>query len=331
MFRWRRSFRVVLLALLGAGAARANDADVVFVDAQGTDRPGELREVVTLTGSTLGLLAPVDADRNGELSQADLSASAKALAAGAWDEMPLSAGGVACARSDERALLREGFVELSARFACGGGELRQDFRFLSVLPANYRVVLGSQVEGEAGRATAYGRTTALPLPRPPPPGRFGRARFDSGFRQGVSRGLTLDALAALGLLSLVSGAWAARRLGLVLAGLTLASWWGLPTLAGAAALTACAVLLARGPERWGPWLAVVIGAALGSRWGGGAWPEVLGLMAGSALVVGAVFAVGWPVERALTRRPRARAVVAWSLAVASSFALGFQLLAALQS
>src|SRR5688572_25086218 len=108
---------LVLIALLWGGAASAHDADVVYVQLSGPDH-AQLHELVTLTAGTLSLLAPVDADGDGALSQADLDARADAIKAGVWDQMPLQAD-LPCSRSDERAQVREGYVELSARFACG--------------------------------------------------------------------------------------------------------------------------------------------------------------------------------------------------------------------
>ena len=73
---------------------------------------------------------------------------------GIWDAIPLSAGGQPCARTGATALLRESYVELGATFSCAPGELRQRFSLLSLLPSNYRVVLGSYVQGEQGQRFA---------------------------------------------------------------------------------------------------------------------------------------------------------------------------------
>ncbi|MEW5743325.1 MAG: hypothetical protein AB1938_30730, partial [Myxococcota bacterium] len=202
---------VALLVLCVPVLASAHDADVIYVLAQSTPRPGELVELVTLTGAALGQLAPVDADGDGVLSQADLSARSAAISAGVWDDMPLSAGGQACTRGETTAVLKEGYVELTAQFRCGEGELRQDFKILRVLPANFRVVLGSQVDGEAGKTFAQGQVTALTVPRPPPPGAFSRARFENGLADGVAAVAWVGAWAAL---LLVLGAASAWRSGL---------------------------------------------------------------------------------------------------------------------
>ncbi|MFZ5439145.1 MAG: HupE/UreJ family protein, partial [Myxococcota bacterium] len=192
-----------IVVLLVAGVASAHDADVVYVLAK--QGPGRLVETVTLTGASLALLVPIDADGDALLTQADLDAKQKALRIGVWDEMPLSAGGRRCAVLETRAWLREGFVELEGTFDCGEGELRQDFRFLRVLPANYRVVLGSQLEGEAaGRGFAQGSMTSVTVPRPPPPGAWDGSQFRAGFDGGVRRGLSL--LGGLMLLGVLLGA-----------------------------------------------------------------------------------------------------------------------------
>jgi hypothetical protein len=115
----------------------------------------EVRERLTLTADTLALLIPAaDADGDGALTQGDLDARAPALAVGIWDAIALSAGGQPCARTETRARVRESFVELGATFQCAPGELRQRFSLLSVLPSNYKVVLGSYTQGEQGQSFA---------------------------------------------------------------------------------------------------------------------------------------------------------------------------------
>lgn len=191
----RRTYPLVVAILALAVQADAHDADVVYASLSG-GAGGQLIETVTLTGNTLALLAPVDADHDGNLTQADLNQSEGALKAGVWDEAPLSANGVACAHAQEFAGLREGYVELQATFSCGEGELKQDFRLLRVLPTNYRVVLGSQVEGEQGRAFAQGSLTTVRVPRPGV-----RALAPEGLPaqllEGAREALRLDALAVV--------------------------------------------------------------------------------------------------------------------------------------
>lgn len=66
------------------------------------------------------------------------------------------------------------------------------------------------------------------------------------------------------------------------------------------------------------------GLGLGARGGGGPWPTCLGLAAGSALALGAAFAVAGPVGRLLARRPRAARLGRWALAALALLSLGFR-------
>jgi hypothetical protein len=147
----RVSPRVVLaVLLLAAGAASAHDADILYSQVRRTQGPesSEVRQVLTLTAGTLGLLLPADADGDGTVSQADLDARRAALEVGVWDAVPLTAGGQPCTRTAHAALLRQTYVELSATFTCPPGPLRQTYTVLAVLPAGYRVILGSSLDGE---------------------------------------------------------------------------------------------------------------------------------------------------------------------------------------
>src|SRR5690242_15429089 len=107
-------------AALFAQAALAHNADLIAVslwEAQPT-----VEEQVTLTGGTLSLLVPVDADGDGLLAPEELAARAAAIEVGVWDAMPLSAGDQPCRRTKAAAELREGLVELRASFTCPDGE-----------------------------------------------------------------------------------------------------------------------------------------------------------------------------------------------------------------
>lgn len=307
------------IVLLWGLAARAHDADVVFVLLTPGPPPEGVTETITLTPATLASLAPLDADGDQVLSQGDLDARAKALRAGVWDEVPLRAGGQPCELLQAGAWLRDGFVELQGQFRCAEGELRQDFKILRVLPPNYRVVLGSQLDGEGqGRGFAQGSLTTIPVPRPPPAGRWDGARFRGAFEAGVRRGLSLEVLAALFGLLIALGAW---RKGLlasagVLAALALGSgvgleWWP-PTVlillltVGAAASKAPPAILP-----------LLLGAAIGAREGGGGWVAWLGLGAGTAVVLLLASPVALGVGVLLQRRPRLLRVLRWGpLAVA---------------
>ncbi|MBU8897409.1 HupE/UreJ family protein [Corallococcus sp. H22C18031201] len=157
---------MVVLAALWGSLARAHDADILYAQArrEGPDA-SRVQETVTLTANTLALLVPVDA--HGSLTQAELNARADALSVGVWDAMPMTAGGKACVRSGQRAWLRDAYVELSATFECPPGPLRQTFRLLAVLPANYRVVVGSFLEGDGpGALFADAAQPSVMLPGP---------------------------------------------------------------------------------------------------------------------------------------------------------------------
>lgn len=160
-------------ALLLAGAARAHDADVIYV--QPRLEAEALQLAATLTAQTLGLLAPVDSDGDGLLSQADLDASAEAIRLGFWEQARVSAGGVPCAPLWRRATARPGDVLLEAGFRCGPGEVRQDFRLLLVLPKNYQVSLGPSADKARAHARfphtalTYRAQGAPSRAAPPPP------------------------------------------------------------------------------------------------------------------------------------------------------------------
>ncbi len=164
---------VPLALVLGAGVARAHDADIIYTQVRRTqaDAP-EVRVLLTLTASTLSLILPADADGDGAVSQADLDARRAALEVGLWDALPLTAGGAPCTRKEHAAQVRETYVELTATFTCPPGTLRQTFTVLSLLPSNYRVVLGTF--GEGGHLFADARHPALEIPEraPAPPSTF---------------------------------------------------------------------------------------------------------------------------------------------------------------
>ncbi len=172
-----------VLATLLAGPAQAHDADVVFVQFQVGSGPGVLTEVLTLTAGTLGLLAPVDADNDGLLTQADLNARANALREGVWNDMPLTAENSVCRRGEEEAHVREGYIELRARFECAGGPLRQEFKWLSVLPPNYSVVLKNASGMLSAPLMALSATHTMPIPR------TGELRTAPGWLAGLKGGV----------------------------------------------------------------------------------------------------------------------------------------------
>lgn len=327
-----RGQSLLLFALLiVARPARAHDADVIYARLE--DAPGGFIQIVTLTNATLSQLAPVDGDGDGLLTQGDLDARSPAIVAGVWNDAPLSAGGVPCARSDETARLEDGYVTLMARFRCGEGELRQDFKVLRVLPTNYRVVLGSQLEGERGRRFAQGVFTALEIPRPRPPSLFDGARLKAGLIRGLADTGVAEGLAALLLSFLTAGAFrrGALRLGLLVAG-------GLVVLGGRGAplvvpwgLGLGALALAFGHDRPGvrarllDATCVGLGLALGLRATVPVAAEGLGWVAGFALIAGVTFAAGVPLGRILSRRPSVFFGARLALVALALFSAGLRL------
>jgi hypothetical protein len=301
------------LVLLSALPVRAHDADVIYVLVRHGAQPDLLLETVTLTGASLALLAPLDADGDQLLTQGDLDAKTKALKAGFWDEVPLTAGSQPCALIEAKAFLREGFVELQGSLRCAPeGELRQDFKILRVLPTNYRVVLGSQLDGEGqGRGFAQGSLSTIPIPRPLPAGAWDAAAFRRAIDQGVQRGLSLEVLAALFAVLLALGAWRKGILAgaLMLAGVIAGSFVSLPWWPPTILLVLIAA--ASGWKIPPPIVPLLLGVSVGMREGGSAWSESLGLGLGSALV----FAFASPVAIALgvmlQRRPRVLSRVRW--------------------
>ncbi|WP_164021141.1 HupE/UreJ family protein [Pyxidicoccus trucidator] len=233
----RASPRVVLAALLlVAGAASAHDADILYSQvrrtapdaskgglpsgSQASSQASEVRQVLTLTAGTLGLLLPADADGDGTVSQADLESRRAALEVGVWDALPLTAGGQPCARTSHSALFRQTYVELSATFTCPPGPLRQTYTVLSVLPVGYRVILGSSLDGEvpgAVYADAAQPSVAIPGPGGGSPIRGVGAWVLEGVRH-IFEGV--DHLTFLLAVLLVGGGW--KRVLLLVSSFTVA-------------------------------------------------------------------------------------------------------------
>lgn len=156
--------RVLLALFLFSTPAWAHDLDVVYLQLAEAD--GGFVERITMAAGTLGQLAPVDADNDGELTDADLAQRQDAVTAGVWEQMPLFSGERACTWADPKIAIRDTYLELWAHWSCGDGELKQELKWLRILPSNYRVVLGSQLDGERGAATAQGNVQTLYIPRP---------------------------------------------------------------------------------------------------------------------------------------------------------------------
>ncbi len=325
LWRWAALATVAL-----AGLAWAHDADVIYVlltePAPGPE--ARMEEVVTLTAGTLSQLAPVDADGDGALSQADLDARADAIVAGVWNQMPLEAG-VPCARGAERAILRDGYVELVAQYTCPPGPLSQEFRILNVLTSNYRVVLGRQLEGERDRDFAQGNKQRLLIsPHPPrglePPA----ATFGGGAASVVaSPGVTLLWLWAL----LMAGSLAAagrRTAAVVLPGAIAAlaaSQLAAPALPMAGIVVGVIVAfgaLMKGAERWAAFGLVVLSAAHGLAFAAPIQSSLQFQLGRAGALVGlAVVAI--PVLRIIARRPVLKRRLGVALVCAALAGFGF--------
>lgn len=316
----RRWAAVALGLLLLPTAARAHDADVVFATL--TEDGDGLTEVLTLTAGTLSQLAPVDADGDGALTQTDLDARAAAVVAGVWEQIPLTP----CTRSREKAVVREGFVELSARFVCEPGELAQDFKILRVLPTNYKVV--------AGTAIAQGNVQRLVLRAVP------AVKAGLGFEAGLAAvAVWFEATLLLMLAFLMSGTvsaavnrfgvlvlgHAAVSLALGLAGVTVPLAAGVGVMLAGGAAYALGVLI-RGAER-APLLTLAVAAAGDAMRGDEG--RALSFQLGRAAAYAAVALVLVPVARMVGRRPvwKRRAVI--TIACAALAALGFSLVQSL--
>jgi hypothetical protein len=210
----------LVVSLLLAGGAAAHDADILYVQARRTSAHGpEVRERLTLTAGTLGLLLPADVDGDGAVTQAELDARRAALEVGLWDALPLTAQGAPCERQAHAAQVREGFIELSATFICPPGPLRQTFTVLSLLPANYRVVVGAFGDGEGGALFADAVHPSVDFPEGQAPSRV------SGLGGWVALGVKhifegVDHLAFLLALLLVGGTL--RRVLVMVTAFTLA-------------------------------------------------------------------------------------------------------------
>jgi hypothetical protein len=197
-----------LALLLGASTARAHDADIIYAQVRRAQADGaEVRVLLTMTASTLGLLLPADADGDGTVSQADLDTRRAALEVGVWDALPLTAGGTACTRQTHATRVRETYVELTATYICPPGPLRQTFTVLSVLPSNYKVVLGTYGSGESGSFFADSRQMSVDIPER---GAAAPGVFTGGFTGWVQLGMKhifegIDHLAFLLALLLVGG------------------------------------------------------------------------------------------------------------------------------
>jgi hypothetical protein len=305
--------RTSLLAIAVAAAAWAHDADSIAVFLEPTAAQG-LRETVTLSANALGQLAPIDADGDAIVTQKDLDARAQALVAGVWADMPLATT-TPCTRTREAAHLNDGLVELEAYFACDFGELHQDFRWLRVLPANFRVTATSG----ATRSYAQGSLTSVSMPWP-----GAGATASSSVAEGVVRTFTLASLAMLAALGLAFRRWAFAARGLALFLVSL----------GVGALASTAYPVGE-PVVWLLWAALCVALAWLRHQAPWWAPVVAGMASGltnPALASLGVAVIAVPTLVAATAlgrvlwRHRWGEQVSWGLAVLACFAAGLRLL-----
>lgn len=218
--------RLLVLGCLAPGPlALAHAPDLIAVSVERLAN-GEVEERLVLTPDTLLRLAPLDGDGDGRVAEEELRAGSAAVEAGLWDDMPLSAGGRACVRTESGGAVQPATVALWARFACVEGPLTQRFRLLSALPAGHHVLVG--LADQPPQHLSGDRQTAVLAPRAggsgPEPGTevpFPEAGEASGFSAWVRLGLVhilegFDHLAFVAALLLAGGGW--RR---VLAAVTL--------------------------------------------------------------------------------------------------------------
>ncbi len=278
-----------------ARTAQAHDADVIFVDARPMPKEGRWKEVVTLSVETLALLIPLDADGDQTLSQADLVAKEKALRVGFWDQAPLTSAGKVCSLDKSNARLEQGVIQLEGEFTCAQGIPRQDFRFLQILPPNYKVVVGSSSGGRTP-AVAQGALSTLSLIAAPGPD----AGVLTSLRAGLFRSVALEGVAALmGLLFAL--ATLRQRLTAVLLAVGTAfigSWWSLGWWPPTLFLVLLGVQVGA-KTSFPPIVAPLFGAAIGLRSEGG---SALGTSLALLLVSPLAFAGAWWLRRQSTIR-----------------------------
>jgi len=96
-----------------------------------------IKERMTMTAGTLELLVPQAARTGPEI-----------VASAVWDLAPVSAGQGPCRRSSEALATQATKVELSASFDCPPGDQHQAFRFLSLLPKDYSVLVTGAADAD---------------------------------------------------------------------------------------------------------------------------------------------------------------------------------------
>jgi hydrogenase/urease accessory protein HupE len=201
-----RAFTAGLIFCCSARAA-AHDADIIYLRVEKGAAVGEVVERATLSAGTLAQLVPGAEEafhrRQLELIHAQIESQI-------WSQMPLWSGSVLCERGSTSALEGEGYVELSARFECPEGELKQTFKLLAALPIGYRVITRAEVRGERVQRFADQITQTILLSDRGALGeRLAQVRGLKGwFKLGVAHIFGgLDHLAFLVALLIVGGGW----------------------------------------------------------------------------------------------------------------------------
>jgi hypothetical protein len=286
-----------------SSVASAHDADLVAVQLS-VGEGGVVTQRMSLSPATLSLLIPRASTESPELDELR-----EAIEAGVWGEVVLSAQGLRCPLMDSTAALHQGSVELSANFRCGAGPLRIDFRFLAILPPNYRVSLRST---DAPPQFAQGNFTALwiSLPAAAPID----SRFLGGLAAGAQRAFNWGALVSVWALLMAIGSWPTGKhaLMVLLGAAVLASSLG----ANVELLPVVLVLLALGlfvPRIPVNLWAMLLGGALGARSEGHDAVSLLGWAVGLLGVLAPGGMVALSVAVMLRRRPRVLRWVKWGM------------------
>ncbi len=213
---------LAVASVVGVGrSSSAHDADIVFAQIDQAAHEGSVEEKVTMTAGTLAQLAPLDIPLG--LTESDLQSAAAAIDSGVWAQMLLTSSGALCSQGATRALSREGYIELAATFQCPPGTLQQTFKFLSLLPPGYRVIVSAQLQSGAVQRFAEGenQTVSLSESASGEPGHAPIQGLRGWFELGVIHIFGgIDHLAFLIALLIVGGSW--RRILLMVTAFTVA-------------------------------------------------------------------------------------------------------------
>ena len=159
---WPRLLVIGALCLSSTAWSHA----AVIIARNGLPVPEGLREGVTLTEGSLLKLAPIDQNGDGQVGTEELEQGSAAINAGLWLQMPIRVGEKLCEIKQLKARVENGVVQLLGLARCEAvGAARQEFRVLSVLPANYRVDVTQQIGAELKTESAQGRLNTVLISR----------------------------------------------------------------------------------------------------------------------------------------------------------------------